>query len=163
MIHHRSILLALALILLFCSPLLAVSPGDRLVPFTARDMEGNDVDLAAIIGKKPVMLVFWASWCPNCFREVPKVNALFKRFGGQGMAFLGINVGYNDSEDKARMFMKNSKMEYPVIFDGKHVITGQYAVRGVPTIVLADRQGKVVRVDFTVPEISDALYSELSR
>jgi peroxiredoxin len=155
------------LVLLLLLPItLAAAPlgkGDTLQPFSARDMDGKTIDLSTVIGKKPVMLVFWASWCPNCKTEVPKVNALVKKLQPQGMEFIGINVGYNDSEGRARRFMEKTGMAYPVIFDKKGTIPRQYGVQGVPTILVADRKGRIVFKDYGVPNITEEIFKQLNR
>ena len=157
------ILLTLALILLLPVSALALNQGGSLLPFTAKDMDGKTVDLTTVIGTKPVMLIFWASWCPNCKTEVPKVNALVDKYRDQGMEFIGINVGHNDSERKARRFMDKTRMTYPVIFDSKGKISRQYGVQGVPTILVADKKGVIVFKNYGVPEISDEIFQQLNR
>ncbi len=165
MYRLRIILPALLLLFLLPTTLLAapIGRGDRLQPFTARDMDGKTIDLATAIGKKPIMLVFWASWCPNCKSEVPKVNELVKKFQARGMEFVAVNVGYNDSEGKARRFMDKTGMKYPVIFDKKGTIPRQYGVQGVPTVLVADRKGVVVFKNYGVPKITDEIFKQLNR
>jgi len=157
------ILLTLALLLLLPVSALALNQGDRLLTFTAQDMDGNTVDLSTVIGKKPVMLIFWASWCPNCKNEVPKINSLVKKYQEKGMEFIGINVGYNDSEGKARRFMNDTGMNYPVIFDSKGKIPHMYGVQGVPTILVADKNGIIVFKNYGMPEITDQLFQQLNQ
>lgn len=145
------------LLFFLCFLLLPVSAyclarGDRLIPFSATDMDGNSVELEKIIGNQPVMLVFWASWCPNCTREVPKINSYVESLGKKGMKFIGINIGYNDSPARARAFMEKTKMTYPNIFDKDRTITGQYKIFGVPTIIIADKSGKVVHNSPALPD-----------
>jgi len=159
--HH--ILLTLALLVLLPVSALALNQGEKLLPFTGQDMNGKTIDISAVIGKKPVMLIFWASWCPNCKSEVPKVNKLVKKYGGKGMEFIGINVGHNDSEGKARRFMDKTGMTYPVIFDKKGKIPRMYGVQGVPTVLIADKTGTIVFRNYGVPDISDEQFQQLSR
>lgn len=157
------ILLTVTLLLLLPVSVLALNQGEKIPLFAAKDMNGTMIELSAIIGKKPVMLIFWASWCPNCIREVPKINTLVKKYRGQGMEFIGINVGYNDSEKKARRFMDKTEMAYPVIFDNEGAISSQYSIQGVPTIVIADKKGIVVFKNYAVPEISDEYFQLLNQ
>lgn len=159
--HH--ILLTLALLLLLPVSALALNQGDKLPPFTAKDMDGKPHDLSSTVtGKKPVLLIFWASWCPNCKSEVPKVNELVKKYSSQGMEFIAINVGFNDSEKKARRFMDKTGMTYPVIFDGNGAIGYKYRVQGVPTIFIADKKGVIVYKNYRVPEITDKTFQQLN-
>ena len=155
-------------VVLFCFLFLpitagAVDIGDTLLPFAGTDMKGNPVDLTKVIGKQPVMLVFWASWCPNCKVEVPKINQLYEKFGPQGMTFIGINVGFNDTAGRAAAFVELTKTAYPTFFDNNSVVTKKYKILGVPTIIMADKSGRIVFRNFLAPEISDQDFKELSR
>jgi len=140
----------------------AVGVGDLLTSFAGTSLNGKEIDLDTALGKKPVLLIFWASWCPNCSREVPKVNALMKKYGTR-MLFVGINVGFNDSRERALAFMKKYEMAYPVLFDEKGTLSRKYRVQGVPTVLIADRKGRVVFRNFGVPEISGQDFEKLSR
>lgn len=79
------------------------------------------------------------------------------------MEFIGINVGHNDSERKARRFMDKTGMTYPVIFDNKGKISRQYGIQGVPTILVADKKGVIVFKNYGVPEISDDKFQQLNQ
>jgi len=148
---------ALILVLVILLPPIALpagSSGEKLVPFTAEDMNGTTINMNGIIGKKPVLLVFWASWCPVCKIEAAKINDLKKTYGQKGLEFIGINVGKNDSVARARAFMKKTGMDYPVIYDNKSKISAQYTIIAVPTIIVADKTGTVVFHGYSVPDES---------
>ena len=154
----------LPLFLLLCVLVLpaaapAVQPGQMLVPFKGTDLDGQPFDLAESIGKRPVMLVFWASWCPSCRTEVPKINDLAARYGKRGMAFVAVNVGFNDSVERARTFARKTAMTYPAIFDGSGQITQPYQLLGVPTIIIADSSGVIQFRNFATPEITEEHFS----
>ncbi len=159
----RRFFLIISLLLLLPISAFALNQGDPLKAFSATDMDGKSVDLASVIGNKPIMLVFWASWCPNCRSEVPKVNALRKKFQQQGMQFLGVNVGHNDSVAKARRFMDKYQMSYPVVFDKDSAISHEYAIQGVPTVLVANKQGIIVFKNYGVPEITDKDFAQLNK
>ena len=154
------LLLVLAFLLLPAS-LPAVQEGQQLLPFKGTDLEGNVLDLRQSIGTKPVLLVFWASWCPSCKEEVPKINRLAEKYGGRGMEFIAINVGYNDSVERARAFMEKTRMRYPAYFDGSGKVTQQYQLLGVPTILIADKHGVVRFRNFMTPDITETNFSQL--
>lgn len=141
----------------------ALGKGDNLIPFKVKDMDGRTVDLKKVIGKNPVMLVYWASWCPSCQFEVPKVNEYYKKYEPQGMKFYGINVDWNDNESKASSFIGKAKIRYPVIYDTKSVITNQYGVTGVPYIIIADKHGKITFSGNYLPELTDEGFAELNQ
>jgi thiol-disulfide isomerase/thioredoxin len=155
-----SLLLVLVLLLLPGS-LSAVQVGQQLIPFAGTDLEGNALDLKQSIGRKPVLLVFWASWCPTCKTEVPKINQLSEKYRGRGMEFVAVNVGFNDSVERARAFMAKTQMRYPAYFDGSSKVTEQYQLLGVPTILIADKNGVVRFRNFTTPDITEANFNQL--
>jgi peroxiredoxin len=78
------------------------------------------------------------------------------------MSFIGVNVGYNDSVERARSFINKTGMSYPVLFDKKSTIARKYQVQGVPTIIIADKKGKVVYKNYGVPELSEESFSQLT-
>ncbi len=149
---------------LFCLPglALAVQQGQRLIPFKGIDLDGKPFDLAGSIGSKPVMLIFWASWCPTCASEVPKVNRLAQQYRERGMAFVAVNVGFNDSVERAQSFIRRTGMTYPALFDGSGDITRPYALLGVPTVIIADKKGIVQFRHFAAPEISEEQFARLN-
>jgi len=154
----------LFLSLFFASPgsAWAVSVGDTLPAVSANDMDGNLIELEKIVGNKPLMLIFWASWCSRCRESMPWINELFDKYHEQGLQFIGINIGYNDSKSKARRFMEETGISYPVIFDEKGGIPIIYGVYGVPTILVADKNGIIIFHNNKVPEISDHDFQLLS-
>lgn len=130
----------------------AVGSAEQLQSFNAKDLDGNDVDLGEIVGRQPVMLVFWASWCPTCKQEMPRVNRFAKALGPKGMRFIAVNVGYNDSPVRAQAFKDKYEMNYPVVFDKSGEISRSFGVQGVPTIIIARQDGSVVYRGYEVPD-----------
>lgn len=154
------------LILLTCLLMLpglasAVQPGQQLVPFKGTTLDGKPFDLAPSIGAKPVMIIFWASWCPSCAGEVPKVNRLAKTYRDRGMEFVAVNVGFNDSVERANAFLRKNGMNYPAIFDGSGKITQPYALLGVPTVIIADKKGVVRFRNYAAPDITEEQFARL--
>lgn len=156
------LLVLLASLLFFPGLSPAVQQGQQLVPFKGTDMEGKPFDLAQSIGSKPVMLIFWASWCPTCATEVPKVNRLAQKYGGRGMEFVAVNVGFNDSVERAQAFIRKTGMQYPALFDGSGTITQPYALLGVPTVIIADKKGVVRFRNFVAPDINEEQFAKLT-
>ncbi|OQX13275.1 MAG: hypothetical protein BWK76_16485 [Desulfobulbaceae bacterium A2] len=147
---------ALCFLLLSCLWLpgvaVALEKGEPMPVFSAQALDGQPIDLQQVVGKKPVVLVFWASWCPSCKSEVPKLNRLVAKYAPKGAVFLGVNIGANDSPERARVFMQKTGMSYPVIFDQDSSVTRRYRVQGVPTIVVANKSGRVVSQEHQVTE-----------
>jgi thiol-disulfide isomerase/thioredoxin len=119
-------------------------------------MSGKPVDLSKIVGKKPVALVFWTTWCSDCRWKLQEVNELVKKWKHKGLVFVGINAGMNDSEVKAREFMKKINMNYPTVFDRTGALSEKYRIKKVFCMIVAAKDGTVMMKFYdTVPEIDD--------
>ena len=139
----------------------ATDVGDQLPPFSGVDMDGKSVDLGEVIGEKPVMLVFWASWCTNCKTEIPKINELVEKYQKKGLECISINVGMNDTEQKARKYMADYKITCPVVFDKTGELSEKYQIPQVLTVLVARKDGKVVMKFLNAPEIDDVNFRGL--
>lgn len=135
------------------SSLNAVEPGEIALNFTATTLDGKEVSLEQFKGKKAVWLVFWATWCPYCHKEIPALKELHTKYADK-VEILAINIGINDSEKKAKNYQMKNELPYDIIFSNE--ITRQYRVEGTPTQVVVDIEGKVVFKGTRVPqEITD--------
>ncbi|MCL2458891.1 MAG: TlpA family protein disulfide reductase [Desulfobulbus sp.] len=157
----KNSLLILMLLLLLPHALTAAQLGQPLLPFKGIDLNGQPYDLQAVIGNKPVVLIFWASWCPSCRAEVPKINKLAEKYRARGMEFVAVNIGYNDSIERAAAFVRKTGMTYPTYFDGSSALAQKYQIQGVPMIIVADKHGIVRFRDFTAPDISEGNFASL--
>ena len=152
----------LTLLLCLATTVSAAQLGQSLIPFKGTDLKGEQYDLQQSIGTKPIMLIFWASWCPTCKTEVPKINKLAEKYQQLGMEFVAVNVGFNDTVERALAFVQQTGMTYRAYFDGSGTIAEKYRLQGVPTVIIADRQGIVRFRNFTTPDITDAHFAQLS-
>lgn len=134
-----SLLVLLSLILLV-SPGWGAEVGDPLPDFRVQTFDGNSLSRAAFTGK-PLLLVFWNTWCDNCMRELPEINRLARKFASRGLAVLAINTGFNDTESKARAYWKRSAYSFSSGYDHTFELGSLFRVRGVPTVFLVDSRG----------------------
>ena len=75
------------------------------------DAEGRPFDGQALRGR-PLILNFWATWCPPCVEEMPELEALHRELSASGVQIVGIGI---DSEAKIRQFAKTSGYSYPLL------------------------------------------------
>lgn len=90
--------------------------------------------------EKPVLLVFWASWCLPCREEVPAVNALVEAYG-ERVTILGINMGENAAV--ANRVSEELGMHYPSLQDPQSKIASDWRVRTLPLGVVLDMEGRI--------------------
>lgn len=130
---------------------LAGGRAPQLAPtFAAATFDGAEVSLADFRGR-PVVLTFWASWCPPCRAEAPALERTWRTYQGRGVAFLGVNI--QDTEAAARLFLREFGITYPSVRDATNEIATRYAVRGIPTTVFIDGDGYVQ--EFTVGGLTE--------
>lgn len=107
--------------------------------FTLRTFAGQQLSRAALAGK-PLLLVFWNTWCVNCQRELGELEGLANSYG-ETLTILAVNTGINDSEPKARAYLQQQGYSFAAGFDHDFTIGQAYRVRGVPTVCLIDAAG----------------------
>lgn len=102
---------------------------------------GGTVNLADFHGKQPVVLAFWATWCPNCRRDMPKMNAYYEKYKNK-VAVVAINM-QEDTQTVAD-FMSAGKLTLPVALDSGSVAQA-YGVQYTNTHILVDKDGKIIK------------------
>jgi thiol-disulfide isomerase/thioredoxin len=109
--------------------------------FTLNTFDGKKVDLAEYQGK-PVMIIFFASYCPWCKKTAPIMENFSKVYAQAGLNVLGIDV--EPSTDTAASFAQDFNITFPVLADGS-VVAASYRARGIPFIFLLDKSHDIAR------------------
>jgi len=123
----------------------APTPGPIPAPdFTVTDGEGNPVKLSDFRGK-PVILNFWASWCPPCKSEMPDFDEAYAEYGEE-IHFVMVNLtdGYQETVESAEEFIADSGYSFPVYYDTEMEAAIAYAATSIPVTYLIDRDGNLV-------------------
>lgn len=129
----------------------AAQVGEQAPDFSLLTMQGEAFNLSDYKGKKPVYLIFWATWCPACEHEIPAIKEVYVEFGDK-MMVVAINVSVNDSEKRVDRYIKKHELPYTVAYDTDAKVTRQYGVLGTPTQILIDTQGTVRYRGTSVPD-----------
>jgi peroxiredoxin len=114
---------------------------DRAVDFTLSDLDGRPVALGRFLGKEPVLLVFWATWCPECKAAIPEINAMTTGPLAGKLQVFGLD--FRESREKVARAVKSRGIRYPVLLDLRGQVARAYGIVGIPAYVLIDRQGNV--------------------
>jgi peroxiredoxin len=125
---------------MFAEALLKVPAKD----FELKDLNGSTVRLSDYRGKKPVLLYFWASWCPGCIAVKPQLAKLLSAVGPDRMEVLAINVGGADSLERIMQYQKGHPEPYSILYDGAGKVSRAYQVMGIPLFIMIDKEGSVI-------------------
>jgi len=108
--------------------------------FTLTDLQGKSWSLKSLRGEV-VLVNFWATWCPPCQKEMPDLEALYKRFRNQRFVILSIS---DEEADKVRPFIAERRITFPVLLDPGSKVHKAFEVEGIPKSFVYDRDGKLV-------------------
>lgn len=141
--HELSLVLkqlVLSAIIVACAAVMVTAA--EAPKFSLKSLNGKAVDVGALIGKKIVVLNFWASWCSACEEEIPALNVLKESPGADKAMFYGINVGEHDAQ--IRYFVKKNKYPYMVLKDPERRASRQFELTSVPATIIIGKDGKVI-------------------
>ena len=126
--------------------------------FTLNDIDGKPVSLGSFLGKK-VVLVFWASWCPDCRAEVPLLKEMLAQSDPAKVAF--VSVSFDRKEEVWKNYVKENEMGGVQLFDasGKKDsrVGDAYHVQWIPALYLIDEKGKVELATVVAEKVQKAL------
>ncbi len=113
----------------------------------------KDFKLAVVGAKKslalsslkghPTLLVFWATWCPPCRREIPQLVKVREKYGRKGLKIVAVAINYRETRNLVDKFRRAYKLPYTILWDKGNKISSAYAIKGVPTSILIDGEGVI--------------------
>ena len=106
-------------------------------------LDGRVANLSDHLWKGPVVMEFWATWCPVCKELEPAMAALTKKYTGK-VTFVNVAVSVNQSPALVQRFVTAHRMGGVHYFDTKGDATGEYDVPATSYVVVIDKAGKVV-------------------
>lgn len=116
------------------------SAGTKAPDFTLKDVSGKEVSLSSFKGK-PVLLNFWATWCPYCRKERAHLDAVYKEYKDKGL--IVISVSTDNSVNTVREFLKKVPAGFIVLSDSDGRVASLYNIAGLPSSLLINREGVI--------------------
>ncbi|KKU81996.1 MAG: Alkyl hydroperoxide reductase/ Thiol specific antioxidant/ Mal allergen [Parcubacteria group bacterium GW2011_GWA2_47_8] len=111
--------------------------------FTLQRLSGGTITLAEFRGVKPVVLDFWASWCPNCQRDMPKLNGMYEKYKDD-IEVIGINL--QERESTVKQFVLSKGISFSIALDPLRLASNAFGVQYTNTHLLIDKNGAIVKV-----------------
>lgn len=151
---HRKIIFLLGIFLFLAHSSFAVEPlpaktNEPAPQFTLSDAAGKEISLSDFAGK-PVILFFWATWCPFCREELPHLQKEYATAKAGGIEIVAIDVG--EPKERVEKFVDKIGLEFPMLLDKDSRVASAYNLVGIPTYILIDAQGKIKARSHNLPD-----------
>lgn len=121
-----------------------IKPGTLAPDFCMKSPEGKDIRLSAFRGKY-VVLDFWASWCPDCLRDMPDVQNMYRKYHAEGVEFIGVSFDTNKAAWQSAL--KRFGIEYTqcseMVKMRESKTAAAYGIRWIPTMALVNPEGVI--------------------
>lgn len=117
-------------------PVISAAPAWKLT-----GLDGKELSSDAFKGKV-VVLDFWATWCPPCRAEIPGYVDLYRKYGADKLAIVGVSVDEGGAK-VVQDFVKKFGINYPVVMADQGVVAAYGGIEAIPTTFLIDRDGQI--------------------
>ena len=123
-----------------------LKPGTPAPDFQLNTPDGKTVKFSEFAKGKYVVIDFWASWCPDCRKDLPEIIRLYHKYHKNGVEFLG--VSFDIDKEKWTSYLEKSGVPYPQVSELKRMnqsdVAKAYGVRWIPSVYLIGPDGKVL-------------------
>lgn len=144
MIMKKLLALIIAMLMAntYAQDLLTPLPNTPDAPdFLLRDLNEKIYELENFEGK-PLIVNFWATWCPPCRKEMPSMNRAWEKIKDEGINMVAIN--YAEDEESVRAYIKKHPVDFTILLDESGEEFENWSIRGLPTTLILDPKGHVV-------------------
>ncbi|MFQ5341691.1 MAG: redoxin domain-containing protein [Anaerolineae bacterium] len=111
--------------------------------FTLRTPDDDTISLSDFAGQ-PVLINFWATWCPPCRYEMPFLQAAYDKYKDQSFVVLAVDI--QETAEVVKPFLQELGLTFPVAMDRSGAVSSAYRIQAIPTSIFVDRQGVVVDI-----------------
>jgi thiol-disulfide isomerase/thioredoxin len=128
--------------------------GSPFPVFSYPDTLGNKISLNTIKGKKATLVVFWASWCAPCRKEIPAFKTFYGQYKNKGLAIVSISVDQNINAWKKAV--REEKMPWTNVAnlpEKDQPTMDTFGIKAVPTMFLLDKDNQILLADPTFEQV----------
>jgi thiol-disulfide isomerase/thioredoxin len=136
-------LLLLLPVALPAQDVIGIPVGETPPAVTLENLKGDSVALSQWVGKKPVIVEFWATWCPICAELLPRMETAQKKYGDRA-EFLVVAVAVNQSKNSVRRHLEKHPMPFTFLWDGNGAAVRAFQAPSTSYVAVLDSNGKVV-------------------
>lgn len=110
---------------------------------------GQSVTLSELNRNHPVLVIFWATWCPTCREELPALNKWQELYYAKGLRILAVNV--RESRERISAYLQEYPVHYPVLLDETGDVATRFQLSGLPATVFVAKGGEIRYYGFSLP------------
>lgn len=138
---------------------IGIERGATPEPLVLATIDGETIDLADSFGQRPVVLEFWATWCPKCEALAPKMSAAYAKFGDR-VDFYAVAVAVGQNPEQIRSHLEYHPIPFPMLWDEDGEATRRFMAPTTSYVVILDAEG---RVAYTGVDVEQDIPGELAR
>lgn len=105
------------------------------------ELKVNYIDPKPETAGKPMIVEFWATWCPPCRQSIPHLNEIYKKYKDQGLVVIGLT---DEDRQTVSKFRKQVPIDYTAAIDRDGKLGKEFGVDGIPHAVLVNKSGEIV-------------------
>lgn len=110
--------------------------------FRVADLAGEKVSLKDVLGKGPVVVDFWATWCKPCLKELPYVDRIREKYADRGVQVLAVTIDSPKSQSQVRKYIDTHRYGFTVLLDPEQEVFRKLQGKGsIPYVVVLDAEG----------------------
>ncbi len=112
--------------------------------FQAVDLAGERFELEDLLGRGPILVDFWATWCKPCIKELPYVQRIQDEYEDRGVTVLAVTIDSPKFQSQVGRFVKSKKYDFRVVLDPEQDVFRKLQGKGtIPYVVVIDRDGYI--------------------
>lgn len=130
------------------------------VRFAAHDVDGNLRESSEWLGKQPLVINFWGTWCPPCRKEIPELVRLYDEYNKKGVEM--VSFALMDTPAKVKSYATRNNMKWVMLLGDQKIAIDYGGITGVPTTIFLDRNGRELK-RFVGPRSYEVFKKEFDR
>jgi peroxiredoxin len=126
------------------APIQAPKTGFQAPSFSLETIDGFTINLDDYRGQ-PVLINFWASWCPPCRAEMPDFQAAWEEYQDSNLIIIAVNATHQDSLADVQDFISQNGLDFPIPLDKNGQISAIYQIHSLPTTFFINQEGIITK------------------
>lgn len=118
---------------------------NKVPSFTLRTIDGDNFRIDDHVGKKVIIIDFWATWCPPCRAEIPGFVRLYSQYKEKGLLIIGISLDRGgNAEEIVKSFAREYEINYPIMMGTDEIVKKFGGIVAIPTTFMVNKRGEII-------------------